>query len=90
MVGDEFNLQYKKSVEKDLKKLALSQRKAVVAKILALVLNPMPVGYVKIRGSDDLFRVRCGDYRIIYQIKDHELIILVIKVGHRREVDRDS
>lgn len=58
-------------------------------KIQALAANLHPTGVTKLRGSSDLFRIRHADYRIIYQINDDQLIIMVVKVGHRREVYRD-
>jgi mRNA interferase RelE/StbE len=48
----------------------------------------MPTGAIKLQGTEGLLRVRVGDYRIIYQIIDHELVVMVVKVGHRREVYR--
>jgi mRNA interferase RelE/StbE len=84
-----YTIQYKKSVEKDLRKLPPNQLKAIVAKINALAIDPHPSGSVKLRGSSDLFRVRHTDYRIIYQVQDDKLIVLVVKVGHRREIYRD-
>ncbi len=85
----EFKIQYKKSVEKDLRKLPATQLKGVIVKIHALATNPHPTGSVKLRGSPDLFRIRYADYRIIYQIFNDRLVILVVKVGHRREIYRD-
>jgi mRNA interferase RelE/StbE len=43
---------------------------------------------VKLAGGDDLYRVRVGDYRVVYQIQDRALVVLVVNVGHRREVYR--
>lgn len=89
MAADAYKIQYKKSVEKDLRKLPTIQLKNIVAKISALAADPHPAGSVKLRGSSDLFRIRHADYRIIYQVLDGKLIVLVVKVGHRREVYRD-
>jgi len=50
--------------------------------------NPRPTGCVKLAGPDALYRIRVGDYRIIYQIRDSELLILVVAIGHRREIYR--
>ena len=47
-----------------------------------------PAGCVKLAGSPDLFRIRVGDYRIVYQVKDTDLIVLVLSIGHRREIYR--
>jgi len=82
-------LLYKDSVAKDLKKLPLEVRRLVVKKILALVNNPRPAGSTKLQGSDNLYRIRQADYRIVYRIDQGELIILIIKVGHRKEIYRD-
>lgn len=84
-----YKILYKKSVEKDLRKLATSQRNIIITKIQALAADPHPSGVTKLRGSSDLFRIRHTDYRIIYQVNDSQLIVMVVKVGHRREVYRD-
>ena len=51
--------------------------------------NPRPPGVEELAGEDNLCRVREGEYRIIYTIQDKDLIVLVVKVGHRREVYRE-
>jgi mRNA interferase RelE/StbE len=58
------------------------------AKIDALSSNPRPYGVTKLAGEDDLYLIRSGDYRIIYTIQDRQLLILVVKIGHRRDVYR--
>jgi mRNA interferase RelE/StbE len=50
--------------------------------------NPRPTGSIKLAGPDALYRIRVGDYRIIYQIRDSELLIVVVAIGHRREIYR--
>jgi mRNA interferase RelE/StbE len=50
--------------------------------------NPRPPGCVKLQGADELYRVRVGDYRILYQIQDAVLVVLVVQVGNRREIYR--
>ena len=82
-------VEYKKSVEKELRKLPSVQLKNMVAKISALTTNPHPEGSVKLRGASDIFRIRHADYRVIYQIQEKKLVVLIIKVGHRREVYRE-
>ncbi len=64
------------------------QQRQVAARIDGLAENPRPRGCQKLQGADDLYRVRSGDYRIIYQIADERLRVLVIRIGHRREVYR--
>jgi mRNA interferase RelE/StbE len=50
--------------------------------------NPRPPGVEKLAGTEDLYRVRVGDYRIICQIQDEVLLVLAAKIGHRREIYR--
>ena len=54
----------------------------------ALAANPRPKGVKKLSGPDDLYRIRVGDYRIVYQIHDDRLIVLVVRIGHRKDVYR--
>ena len=79
---------YVKPVEKELRWLDATTRKRVVRNILALADNPRPRGVVKLSGIDNLYRIRQGAYRIIYEIRDGELIDLVVMVAHRRDVYR--
>jgi mRNA interferase RelE/StbE len=50
--------------------------------------NPRPSGSEKLKGSNDTYRIRVGDYRILYEIRDKELIVFIMEAGHRREVYR--
>lgn len=84
-----YRIFYKKSVEKDLRELDIVYRKVLVTKIQTLANDPKPKGVTKLRGSSALFRIRHADYRIIYQILNDQLVIMVVKVGHRREVYKD-
>ncbi|VEP17086.1 hypothetical protein H1P_5470002 [Hyella patelloides LEGE 07179] len=61
------------------------QRK-IIEIIELLALEPRPVGVVKLSATENLYRVRTGDYRIIYKIQDKFLLIVITKVGHRRDV----
>jgi mRNA interferase RelE/StbE len=60
----------------------------VDACILALAGKPRPPQTRKLKGEGDLWRVRVGDYRILYQIEDDRLVVIVIRIAHRREVYR--
>ncbi|NIP24600.1 MAG: type II toxin-antitoxin system RelE/ParE family toxin [Phycisphaerae bacterium] len=57
-------------------------------KIKNLGNNPYPPNCVKLKGQEDLYRIRSGDYRIIYMVKSKEVIILVLRIAHRRQVYR--
>lgn len=74
--------------ERQLKALAEPVQKRIVRRLKSLRENPRPQGVKKLTGEDDLYRIREGDYRIIYTIHDKELIILVVKIGDRKEVYR--
>lgn len=63
-------------------------RRRVMAVIDRLAENPRPPQCVKLAGSDNSWRVRAGDYRIVYEVHDTRLLVLVIDVGHRSEIYR--
>lgn len=73
---------------KQFGKLPGAAQEALRPKIEALSANPRPSGCVKIAGAGDEYRIRAGDYRVIYSVRDDVLIVLVIAAGHRREVYR--
>lgn len=83
-----YDLQISASAEKQLKKLPRRDQKRVVSKIMALADDPYPPGARKLSGYDDVFRIRVGHYRILYSVSDAELIVIVLKIGHRRDVYR--
>ena len=76
-----------RSVQKQLDRLADDVTRRILARLRELEDNPRPAGVKKLKGRT-AWRVRVGDYRIIYEIHDRELQIIVITVGHRREVYR--
>jgi len=63
-------------------------RQRIVAKIRSLGHDPRPHGHEKLAGQEDRYRLRSGRHRIIYSIGDAELVVVVVRVGHRREVYR--
>lgn len=71
---------------RQLRKLDRSAQRRVQAAIELLAAEPRPNGAKKLVGGDGEWRVRTGDYRIVYEIHDNVLIVLVIAVGHRREI----
>jgi mRNA interferase RelE/StbE len=74
--------------ERQLKSLTEPAQKRIVKRLKSLRENPRPQGVKKLTGEEDLYRIREGDYRIIYTIQDKELIVLVVKIGNRKEVYR--
>jgi mRNA interferase RelE/StbE len=73
---------------RDLKKLPAQARERLQPTIEALASDPRPAGVVKLEGEQDVYRVRVGDYRILYEVHDSVLLVIVVKVGNRRDVYR--
>jgi len=82
-----YSIQIKQSAAKALKKLPKADRLNLTAAIDQLAFNP-GVGSVLKGEFQGLRRIRVGQYRVVYEINDGELIVLVIRIGHRREVYR--
>jgi mRNA interferase RelE/StbE len=76
----------KPAAQRQLKKLTLAVQKDLIALIESLSDEPRPSGCKKLKQRQNQYRVRLGDYRIIYSIEDLSLIVRVIKVGHRRDI----
>jgi mRNA interferase RelE/StbE len=71
-----------------LAELPSHDQKRIKDRIDRLAVDPRPPGFKKFQGESDLFRLRSGNYRIIYSIADVRLVVLVIRIGHRRDVYR--
>jgi mRNA interferase RelE/StbE len=84
-----YDLVFKKSVAKDLRAIQKQDVKRIMQRILSLADEPRPTGCEQL-SSQQRYRVRQGAYRIIYEINEDRLILLVVKIGHRREVYRSS
>jgi mRNA interferase RelE/StbE len=80
-----YSLFFRESVRKDLDSIPKSDLQRIMARIASLADNPRPPGSEKLSGEEK-YRVRQGNYRIIYAIEDSRLIVMIVKVGHRREV----
>ena len=83
-----FSIELAPSVSRALKKLDPQVQKRIGKAIDALRGNPLPAGVKKLNDPVELWRIRVGDYRVIYKIEEHKLVIVVVKVAHRREVYR--
>ena len=83
-----YTIKFKPTAARQLAKLPKTIQVKIARKIDSLAIAPHPQGTVKLRGGDDLYRLRVGNYRIIYQVKNDQLLILVVKIGHRKEVYR--
>ena len=82
-----YKILIKRSAAKELEAVPLRDRRRLVTRIEALAANPRPAGAQKLSGEDK-YRIRQGDYRILYEIVDEDLIVTVVRVGHRRDVYR--
>ena len=81
-----YNIFFKRSAEKELRAISKPHLAKIIEKIKLLSQNPRPHGVQMLKGEDRYFRLRHGDYRIIYEVNDTDQEVLIIKVGHRREV----
>ncbi len=81
-----YKIEWRKSAVKEFEKLPKKEKAALIEKILSLSTDPQPMNSVKLVGSDDSYRIRHGNFRVVYQIDDGVLVILIVRVAHRREV----
>ncbi len=84
-----YQILLKRSAAKALKKIPKADQKRIANKIDSLVDNLPNPDTTKMKGDNPFHRVRVGDYRIIYEIQDDVLIILVVKIGHRKDIYRN-
>jgi mRNA interferase RelE/StbE len=80
-----YKIEFSKRVRKDFKGLPRNDANRILRKIEALALNPRPPDSKKLT-NDEAYRIRIGNYRVLYDIQDDRLIVLVLKVGHRQSV----
>jgi mRNA interferase RelE/StbE len=83
-----YRVEFKPSAARALRILPRDVQPRIADKIDSLAGNPFPSGFKKLHGEENIYRVRVGDYRIIYEVQSAMLVILVLKIGHRREVYR--
>ena len=84
---EKYKIEIKRSAAKEIKALPAQVTRKILAQIASLSSDPRPPQCLKLSGEEK-YRVRCGDYRILYTIEDRVLIVCVVKVAHRREVYR--
>jgi mRNA interferase RelE/StbE len=84
-----YSLLIKKSAAKELEAIAgKKDRERITQRILALADDPRPPGVEKLSGTNEKYRIRQGDFRILYEIQDAVLIVYVVRIGDRKEVYR--
>jgi mRNA interferase RelE/StbE len=84
-----YTLTFARSARKELEKLPISTAEGILGRVEALQQNPRPSGALKLQGETRLWRLRVGDYRVIYSIDDAAKMIDISMVRHRRDVYRD-
>ncbi|HDH57210.1 MAG TPA: type II toxin-antitoxin system RelE/ParE family toxin [Bacteroidetes bacterium] len=84
-----YRIEVKSQAEKALTRIPNPHRRRIAKAIDALARCPRPSGCVKLAGADDAYRLRIGDYRIVYEIADKVLIVYIIRIGHRKDIYRD-
>jgi len=82
-----YSVLIKRSAAKELEEVPRKDREKLVTKIRGLAVDPRPQGSEKLTG-DDRYRIRHGDYRVVYEVDDTSVIVLVVRVAHRREIYR--
>jgi mRNA interferase RelE/StbE len=85
-----YSLRVKDSAAKEIERIEPKKvRRQVVRRIQSLAANPRPAGCQKLAGTGDRYRLRQGSYRIVYEVRDEELVVVLVKVGHRSDVYRN-
>ena len=80
---------FKPSADRQLRKLPEAVQRRIVSEVESLAANPRPPGAAKLSGTENLWPIRIGDYRVVYEIDDERLIVLVLRVAHpQRRVPR--
>lgn len=85
-----YHIKFTKSAAKEFDHLSASFQEKVIEALRMLAINPFSnlLHIKKLKGSANLFRLRIADYRVVYEVKNQELVVLIIKIGHRKEVYR--
>ena len=83
-----YRVEIKPAAEKALARIPNPYRRRISTAIGWLAQTPRPFGCIKIVGADDAYRIRVGDYRIVYQVVARVLFIYIVRVAHRKEVYR--
>ena len=81
-----FSIKWKSSAKKELKKIDRTEISKILSEIEKLSQEPYPANHKKLLGTEHIYRIRVGNYRIIYSVINDELVIEVIRVRHRKEV----
>ncbi len=81
-----YTIEFRPRALRDLKGLPRDVQRRILKHIEDLADDPRPPGVKKLSGAEDLYRIRIGDYRVIYQIRDKVLLVVVVRIGHRGDI----
>ena len=84
----QYRIEVSATAERQLKKIRREDKVRILRSISLLAGDPRPSGCRKMSGYDDIYRLRIGDYRVIYEVDGRRIIVVILKTGHRREVYR--
>ena len=88
MKAPAYRIVFAPRAERDFRALAPEVQRRLKPRVDSLTHSPRPRGVKALSGEEGLLRLRVGDYRMIYHVEDHALMVLILKIGHRREVYR--
>lgn len=83
---DSYEIEWKRSAVKELKQLPKEMIARILQAVTKLADDPFPAGVKKLVGSEHTYRIREGDYRVIYDVLSKTLVIEIVRVGHRKDV----
>ena len=84
-----YRIVFDRSAEKDFRRLPNEVRQALARSVSALAEDPHPADSRKLAGTDNCYRLRQGDYRLVYTVLEDRVVVLILRVGHRGDVYRD-
>ena len=83
-----YALEFTASATREFRDLDKQLQRRITEKVTALCKDPFPTGSKKLKAQPDHFRIRIADYRVIYRVDGKRVVILIVRIGHRREVYR--
>ena len=86
---NKYQVELTPAVQRQLKKLPKSTQVIIIKQLSSLKFNPKPLGVKKLIGLENLYRIKISNYRIVYTIEDEVCLIVVVKIGDRKEVYRN-
>jgi len=84
----EYRVVFARSARRELERLEMSVARRIISRIEALATDPRPPGCVKLQGAADLWRIRIGDYRVVYSVDDHARVVDIRVIRHRSDAYR--